>query len=93
MELYQVLNERRIQKGYSIRALANILKVDKSAVQHWIKGRRKPNAYNSLMLSLTLDIPLDVICRNGQQNKTVHRTFYKADKTEIKQLTRFIYNI
>lgn len=91
MELYQVLNEKRLKKGYSVRALANILKVDKSAVQHWLKGRRTPNAYNSLMLSLTLDIPLDIICRNGQPYKTVHRTFYKADKTEIDQLTRFIY--
>lgn len=93
MELNQIINQRRKEKGFSIRALANVLKVDKSAVQHWIKGRRTPNAYNSLMISLTLDIPLDIICRNGEPSKTVHRAFVKADKTEIKQLTRFIYNV
>lgn len=91
MELYQIINERRKEKGFSIRALANVLKVDKSAVQHWVKGRRTPNAYNSLMISLTLDIPLDVICRNGEPSKTAHRAFMKADKTEIKHLTRFMF--
>lgn len=91
MELNQIIDQRRKEKGFSIRALANVLKVDKSAVQHWVKGRRTPNAYNSLMLSLTLDIPLDVICRNGEPSKTVHRAFVKADKTEIKHITRFMF--
>ena len=61
-ELARLIKRARREKGFSIKELAEQMKINRSAVQHWEHGRRAPSAHNALQLSMLLEIPLEKLC-------------------------------
>ena len=88
---YMIRTARR-DKGLSIKELADTMRINRSAVQHWEHGRRVPSAFNALQLSQLLEIPLADLCsRSNRELLTVVSncpTIPDPDGGEM--LTRFI---
>ena len=63
------LQELRAERGLTQAQLADVLKLDRSAVSHWESGRRMPDAHLLQRLASLFEVSLDYLCARDETSK------------------------
>lgn len=74
--LGNLIRETRKGAGMTVGKLADTLKVNRSAVQHWEHNRRKPSAYHALKLAEVLGLDLRELCQ-ATRREVIEKQLHK----------------
>ena len=90
MKRGELLSDKRIEKGFSVSALAQELGVPAEEVERWEAGEL-PDSEHLLALSGLLDIPVEDILRGGdnadggEENADSHRFYFGGVRKEREE--------